>query len=178
MKKKLLTSILALLVYSIFYSQENQKVKLFKTSKEVVVTVNDSIDLDKYKDFIVIPSGKAFSDYFRKIAYFKEVISYPQLVKNMKAEKSGELKTNKYEKYYKNEKESLTLYLNMYDDYYELSLGKFGVGAIFTVKAKMHKNLIGINAGSTSFEPGTLNAMMNELVNFIIANSKTYKVPM
>ena len=169
--------IIQVLTYTNSFSQEKNYVKLFKTSKEATVTISNSIDLDKYKDFIVIPHGKMFTKYFAKIGYFNEAISYKNLVKKFNAEKSGELKSTIYGEYYKNERESLTLYLNIYpDDTIELSLGKFGSGAIFTVRSKYSKNLVGIHAGTKTIPKSTMDSMMNELVNYIRDNSKTYKL--
>lgn len=169
--------IIQLLTYGNSFSQEKNYVKLFKTSKEATVTISNSIDLDKYKDIIVIPPGIMFTKYFAKIGYFNEAINYKNLVKKYNAEKNGELKSTIYGEYYKNEKESLTLYLNMYpDDTVELSLGKFGYGAIFTVRSRYSSNLVGIYAGNKTIPKSTINAMMNELVNYIRDNSKTYKL--
>ncbi len=169
--------IIQLLTYGNSFSQEKNYVKLFKTSKEATVTISNSIDLDKYKDIIVIPPGIMFTKYFAKIGYFNEAINYKNLVKKYNAEKNGELKSTIYGEYYKNEKESLTLYLNMYpDDTVELSIGKFGYGAIFTVRSKYSTNLVGIHAGTKTIPKSTINAMMNELVNYIRDNSKTYKL--
>lgn len=58
--------LLLLIFFSInAFSQEN-KTKLFKTSKESIVTKSDSIDIDQYKDLIVISYGKMFERYFEK----------------------------------------------------------------------------------------------------------------
>ena len=159
------------------FSQEKNNAKLFKTSKESIVVISDSIDLDKYKDLIIIPHGKRFAKYFDKIGYFKEAIDYKTLVKKVKAEENGETNNTNYREYYNYKKESLTLFLNMLpDDVIELSLAKFGTGAIFTVRNKSTTNLVGITAGTKTVHQDTWDSMMNELVNYIRANSKTYKL--
>lgn len=170
-----------LLLFEIFFSakifsQENSN-KFFKTSQESYVVKNDTINIDKYADLIVIPDGRIFQRYFEKIGFFKEVISYKKLVKKVKEIDTGKkVDENNYKKYYNHEKACLTLYYRKGpDNIVELSLGLFGVGSVFTVRNKSTTNIIGINAGTTTVYEDTWDSMMNEIVNFIRLNSKTYK---
>jgi len=167
-----------ILIFSFKSFSQNKDAKFFKTSKESFVVKSDSIDLDEYSDLIIIPNGRIFERYFEKIGYFKEVISYTDLIKKVNAINKGELvDTNNYKNYYENEKACVTLYYNSGpDNEIELSLGIFGIGSVFTVSNKSTTNLIGITAGTKSVRTSTWDSMMNEVVNYIRQNSKKYKL--
>lgn len=177
MKQCQLLFVLLLVFSGRSFSQEKNNAKLFKTSKVSLVVKSDSIDLDQYKDFIIIPHGKMFNNYIDKIGYFKEAMNYKDLVKKVKAEESGASNSTLYRDYYTNKKDFLTLFLYMLpDNVIELSLVKLDTGAVFTVRNKSTTDLIGITAGTTTVKPDTWDSMMNELFNYIRANSKTYKL--
>src|SRR5690606_30364545 len=116
------------------FSQEKAKTQLFKTSKQSIVLKSDSIDLDKYNNFIEIPHGKSFKKYFEKIGYFKETIDYKTLVKKSKANEVSSITNVAYKQYYDNEERHLMLFLTLGpDNLIDLTLTAPDIGAIFTV---------------------------------------------
>ena len=48
-------------------------------------------------------------------------------------------------------------------------------GKLFEVEGKLKTNVVGISAGTTYMPEEINNSMLNELVNYIRTNSKTYK---
>ena len=177
-KHKLLI-IIGLISLNLF-SQQNEN-KLFKTSKTSFVMKNDSIDLDSFNDIIMIPGGRMFRKYFEKIGYFKNAYDYDAFkkilkIENLKEDNGEQLIFDDYLKVYNKYKPYLVLKLKMGENnLVELSLLKPDVGEIFIVRNKSHTNVIGISAGTTQVYEDTWDSMMNELVNYIRANSKTYK---
>ena len=156
------------------FSQEKNNTKLFKTSIKSIVVKNDSINLDQYTNFIIIPEGRMFRKSIEKIGFFKEAMSYSSLVKKVKIEKEEGSKDSIYTKYYNNEKEYLILFFYILpDNIIELSLVKYGTGALFSVRNKS-KTVVSINGPTRVFPDDVLNSMINELVDFIRANSKIY----
>ncbi|MGQ7947568.1 hypothetical protein [Flavobacterium sp. WC2509] len=162
------------------FSQQNEN-KLFKTSKTSFVLKNDSINLDNFKEIIMIPGGRMFRKYFEKIGYFKNVYDYDTFKKTLKDENikedNGEpIVFNDYLKVYNKYKPYLMLNIKMgKNNVVELILSKPDVGTIFIVSNTSHTNVIGISSGTTQVYEDTWDSMMNELVNYIRANSKTYK---
>lgn len=158
------------------FSQE----KLFKSSEESYVVKSDTIDLDKNNDLIIIPGGRMFRKFFEKIAYFKEAVDYDTFYKGVKAANITEddgspIKSDAYKKYYKKYKHFLVLNLVMgKNNLVEFNLLKPDTGEIFIVRNKSVTSVIGISAGTTHVYESTWNSMMNEFVNYIRANSKTY----
>lgn len=177
-KYKLILTFCLFTIYS--FSQESES-KLFKTSKISFVVKNDSIDLDNFNEIIMIPGGRMFRKYFEKIGYFKNAYDYDTFKKNLKNENlkedNGEpLVFNDYLKVYNKYKPYLVLNIKMgKNNVVELILSKPDVGVIFSVSSTSHTNIIGISAGTTQVYEDTWDSMMNELVNYIRANSKTYK---
>jgi len=173
-----------LIILSLFsinmFSQQNEN-KLFKTSKTSFVVKNDSIDLDSFNDIIMIPGGRMFRKYFEKIRYFKNCYDYDAFKKvlkneNLKEDNGEQLIFNDYLKVYNKYKPFLVLKLKMGENnVVELSIIKPDIGEIFIVRNKSHTNVIGISSGTTQVYEDTWDSMINEVVNYIRANSKTYK---
>ncbi|GEM55057.1 hypothetical protein B0A58_10115 [Flavobacterium branchiophilum NBRC 15030 = ATCC 35035] len=173
--------ILTFFLFSInLFSQQNEN-KLFKTSKISFVVKSDSINLDEFNEIIMIPGGRMFRKYFEKIGYFKNAYDYDTFKKvlkneNLKEDNGEPLVFNDYLKVYKKYKPYLVLNLKMgKNNVVELILSKPDIGEIFIVRNVSHTNVIGISAGTTQVYEDTWDSMMNEIVNYIRMNSKTYK---
>ena len=169
-------------MYSI--SQENsESVDLFKTSEIANVIKKDTLNIDKSRDLLIIPVGKMFRKYFEKINYFKEVITYDVFEKEIKNANISEEKykdskniADAYKVVYNNHRKFLTFKMFIDNDKNTLKfvLNRPDLGDIFIVEGKSKTNLIGISAGQNYIPENVYDAMMNELVNYIKTNSKTF----
>lgn len=175
-----LFKIIILVILFIPLSSFSQEKNLFKSSKQSFVVKSDTIDLDNYNHLIIIPGGRMFRKFFEKIAYFKEVVDYDTFYKGVEAANITEddgspIKTDAYKKYYKKYKPFLVLNLVMgKNNLVEFNLLKPDTGEIFIVRNKSVTSVIGISAGTNHVYEETWNSMMNEFVNYIRANSKSY----
>ena len=165
-----------------FSQNTEQNNQLFKTKIKATVTINDTINLDKYKDLVLIPGG-SFRKELEKINYFSKIMTFDEFKKEIK--KSG-LNVSKYNL---DTKEGT---INIFNDYKKficafqalsntdkkvrqiVIVDQFS-NRIFEVEGKSKTNVIGISAGTEYLPEEINNAMLNELVNYIRANSKTYK---
>ena len=180
MKNKLKFIYALILITSLSFAQEEND-NLFKTDEIAIVTKNDSINLDEYKGLILIPGGVQFRKYFETINYFDKFQTFDEFEKEIK---KSELKKevgdfygkdgliNAYTKY----KKFLCLFISEEkDNIVKMSLYKPDTKEIFTVTGKSKTNFIGISAGTKHTSNYNYESMLNELVKYIKANSKTYK---
>jgi len=173
-------NIVLLTIFLLPIKSLSQETRLFKSSEQSYVVKSDTIDLDKHKDIIVIPGGRMFRKYFEKIAYFKEAVDHGTFYKSLEAiniteDDGSPIKTDALKKYYKKYKPFLVLnVVTGKNNLVELSLLKPDTGELFVVRSKSVTNVVGISAGTTQIYDSTWNSMMNALVDYIRANSKTY----
>jgi hypothetical protein len=163
-----------------FAQESNETEKLFKTNVSTLVTKKDSINLDEYKSLILIPGGNQFRKYFEKINYFDKFETFDEFEKEIKKSefkkeigdfygKDGLI--NAYTKF----KKFLCLFISEEKDgSVKMSLFKPDSKELFIVVGQSKTNIIGINAGTKYVTEDTYESMLNELVNYIKANSKTY----
>jgi len=170
-----------IVVTTLSYAQNSETDKLFKTTIVTNVTKSDTINLDDYKSLIIIPSGVQFSEYFEKINYFDKFQTFDEFEKEIrKSEFKKEVGDfwgkdgfiNAYTKY----KKFLCLIINQdrKNKIIKMSLYKPDTKEMFTVVGELKIQNIGISAGTDYVENGTYESMLNELVHYIKANSKTY----
>lgn len=171
--------LLLITISTVSFSQEN----LFKTSKTAVVLKNDPLNIDDSNSLIIIPSGRMFRKYFEKINYFKEVIDYGVFEKEVKNAninqeefKNAKVIDDAFKVIYKVHRKFLTFTMvtDKETKTIKFILNKPDYGDIFIVEGKSKTNVVGISAGTTYVPEDVYDAMMNELVNYIKSNSKTY----
>lgn len=180
---KKLFSLLMLFVCLISRGQNTEENKqLFKTKIKANVTLNDTINLDNFKELVIIPGGHFRKD-LEKINYFSKIMTFDDFKKEIK--KAG-LDNSKYDI---GTKEGAK---NVFTDYKKyiyvaqtISNSDKNIqqiiivdpikGKVFEVEGKVKTNVIGISAGTKYLPQDINNAMLNELVNYIRTNSKSYK---
>lgn len=182
MKKTL--SILTLLVCLMSFGQNTEaNVQLFKTKIQANVTLKDSINLDNFKELVIIPGGH-FKKELEKINYFSKIMTQDELTKEIKKAGLDPLKYN-----FKTKEGAK----NIYTDYKKfiyvaqalsnadknihqiIIIDPTSGEKVFEVEGRSKTNVIGISAGTKYLPQDMNNAMLNELVNYIRANSKIYK---
>lgn len=179
--KKLFT-LLMLLVCLISLGQNTEKNnQLFKTKIKANVTINDTINLDNYKELVIIPGGH-FRKELEKINYFSKIMTREEFIKEIK--KAG-LDASKYNWETKEGAKNIFtdykkfIYIaqtisNTNKDIRQIIIVDPIKGKVFEVEGKIKTNVIGISAGTKYLPQDINNAMLNELVDYIRANSKSY----
>lgn len=156
--------------------------QLFKTKIKANVTINDTINLDNFKELVIIPGGH-FRKELEKINYFSKIMTFEEFQKEIK--KAG----FDVSKYNVNSKEGAEFIFKDYKKFIFVAQTRSSTdkdtrqiiivdptkGKVFEVEGKLKTNVIGISAGTTYMPEEMNNAMLNELVNYIRSNSKTYK---
>lgn len=183
-KMKKLFSLSMLLVCLICFGQNTEDNKqLFKTKIKAVVTINDTINLDNFKELVIIPGGH-FKKELEKINYFSQIMTQDELNKEVK--KVG-LDQSKYNfKTKEGAKNIFTDYKKFIYVAQALSNADKNIHQIiiidptsgekvFEAEGRSKTNVIGISAGTKYLPQDVNNAMLNELVDYIRANSKTYE---
>lgn len=176
------TTILIFFTCNITIAQSDAREKLFKTDSESKIIKSETVDLDAYNDFIVIPEGKMYKKFLEEINYFKEVMNFKEF------EKYAATKVD--QKLYEGTKsmdEALKAIFDNHRHFFmltekhdkknktvQLILTKPGAEELFVVEGNFKTHVVGINAGSITITQSTYNSMMNEVVNYIRQNSKTY----
>ncbi|MCI9844279.1 hypothetical protein [Flavobacterium pectinovorum] len=181
---KNLFSLLMLLACLISFGQNTEEnIPLFKTKIKAAVTINDTINLDNFKELAIIPGGH-FKKELEKINYFSTIMTEAELNKEIK--KAG-LDPSKYNlKTREGAKNIFTDYKKFILVFQALSNTDKNIHQIiiidprsgekvFEVEGRSKTNVIGISAGTKYLPQDMNNAMLNELVNYIRANSKTYR---
>jgi hypothetical protein len=176
-------SLLMLFLCLISFGQNTEENnQLFKTKIKANVTINDTISLDNFKELVIIPGGH-FRKELEKINYFSKIMTFEEFQKEIK--KAG-LDVSKYNL---NTKEGAE---NVFKDYKKFIFVAQTIsntdkntrqiiivdpikGKVFEVEGKQKTNVVGISAGTKYLPEDMNNAMLNELVNYIRACSKTYK---
>lgn len=161
-------------------TQENSQ--LFRSKIKANVTKNDTINLDNFKELVIIPGGH-FRKELEKINYFSKIMTFEEFQKEVK--KAG----FDVSKYNINTKEGAEFIFKDYkkfifvaqtrsstdEDTRQIIIVDPTKGKVFEVEGKLKTNVVGISAGSTYMPEEINNAMLNELVNYIRTNSKAYK---
>lgn len=168
---------------SSFGQSDDENKLLFKTKIKASVTINDTINLDNFRELVIIPGGH-FKKDLEKINYFSMIMTEAELNKEIK--KSG-LDQSKYNlKTKEGAKNIFTDYKKFILAFQALSNVDNNIHQIiiidprngekvFEVEGRSKTNVIGISAGTKYLPQDMNNAMLNELVNYIRANSKSYK---
>lgn len=164
--------------------ETNENKQLFKTKIKATVTVNDTINLDNFKELVIIPGGH-FKKELEKINYFSKIMTREEFKKE--AKKTGlNLDSSKYNWETKEGAKNIFrdykkfIYIgqtisNIDKDTRQIIIIDPTKGKIFEVEGKVKTNIIGISAGTTYLPQDLNNAMLNELVDYIRANSKSYQ---
>ncbi|MBF4465999.1 hypothetical protein [Flavobacterium sp. LC2016-12] len=180
---KKLFPLLMLLVYLISFGQESDENKqLFKTKIKAAVTVNDTINLDNFKELAIIPGGH-FRKELEKINYFSKIMTEDEFKKEIK--KAG-LDNSKYNWETKEGVKNIStdykkfIFIAQTISNTDKNIRQIIIvdpikGKVFEVEGKVKTNVIGISAGTKYLPQDMNNAMLNELVNYIRANSKSYQ---
>ena len=180
--KKLLSFLMLFLCLTSFSQNTEENKQLFKTKIKANVTINDTINLDNFKELVIIPGGHFRKD-LERINYFSKIMSFEEFRKEMK--KAG-LDITKYnlntiegaEMIFKQYKKFIFVAQarsNTEKDIQQIIIINPIKGKVFEVEGKQKTNIIGISAGTKYLPEDMNNAMLNELVNYIRSNSKTYK---
>jgi len=177
-------TILIILISTISFSQGySKKEDLFKTSKISTVIKKDTLNIDNSNSLIVLLNGGMFKKYFEKINYFKEVIDigdFEKIIKkaNINKEEFKDVKEieDAFKVIYKVHRKFMTFTMKIDNEtkIVKFILNQPDYGDIFIVEGKSHTNVVGISAGTESVSKDVYDSMMNELVNYIRLNSKTY----
>lgn len=181
MKKLFYILILLTCLISVGQNTDENK-QLFKTKIKANVTINDTINLDNFKELAIIPGGH-FRKELEKINYFSKIITFDEFKKEIK--KAG-LNDSKYDL---GTKEGAKNVFTDYKKYIYVAQTISNTdkstrqiiivdpikGKVFEVEGKLKTNVIGISAGTKYLPEQMNNAMLNELVDYIRANSKTYE---
>lgn len=168
---------------SSFSQNDEESQPLFKTKIKATVTINDTINLDNFKELAIIPGGH-FKKELEKINYFTKVMTHNELTKEIK--KAG-LDPSKYT--FKTTEGAKNIFMdykkfvyvaqalsNTDNNIHQIIIIDPRNGKkVFEVEGRSKTNVIGISAGTKYLPEDMNNAMLNELVNYIKANSKTYK---
>lgn len=166
---------------SVFSQEKKENEQLFKTNIKANVTINDSINLDDFREIALIPGGH-FRKELEKINYFSKIMTDKEFTKEIKEAGLDPAKFNLnsregVENVFKNFKKFAYVYQSRRDEDPSISLIVISIpmgNRVFEVEGKQKTNVIGISAG-TKFLPEKMNnAMLNELVDYIKRNSKTY----
>ncbi len=180
---KKLISLSILFSCYIFFSQSTpENSQLFKTKIKANVTINDSINLDEYRGIALIPGGH-FRKELEKINYFSKIMTEKELKKEMKEAGLDPAKFNfdskeGIENVFKNYKKFIYVFQSIRNEDRNMQLIVITVPLgkrVFEVEGKQKTNVIGISAGTKYLPEDLNNAMLNELVDYIRRNSKTYK---
>ncbi len=181
-KLKLLFIVFTIISFAITsYSQNSVNPQLFKSQMISNVIKSDSIDLDQLKQLIIIPGGAKFRKYFETINYFTEAKTIEQFEKEIKSSDQKDLigdiqKGNGIFDAYDKYKKYLILFISEEKgNVVKISLYKPDIkDDIFIVENKSKTIVIGIQAGQRITTDEAYNSMMNEVVNYIRKNSKSY----
>ncbi len=171
----------SLLFFTIVGLSQDKSKQLFKTDLKANVTINDTINLDDFKEIAIIPGGH-FRKELEEINYFTKIMTEKEFKKEIK--ESG-LDPTKYnfdskegaEYIYKNYKKFIYVFQSVRNEDRSTRLIVISIPngkAIFEVEGEEKTNYIGISAGTKYLPEKVNNAMLNELVDYIRRNSKTY----
>ena len=180
--KRLFPLLMLFLCLSSFGQNTEENNQLFKTKIKANVTINDTINLEKFKELVIIPGGH-FKKELEKINYFSKIMTFEEFQKEIK--KAG----FDVSKYNVNTKEGAEFIFKDYKKFIfiaqtisstdkntrQIIIVDTMKGKVFEVEGKQKTNVVGISAGTKYLPEEMNNAMLNELVNYIRANSKTYK---
>jgi hypothetical protein len=180
--KRQFSLLMLLLCLTSFGQNTEESNQLFKTKIKANVTINDTISLDNFKELVIIPGGH-FRKELEKINYFSKIMSFEEFRKEIK--KAG-LDITRYNL---NTKEGAEIIFKEYKKFIFVAQARSNTdkdiqqiiiinpmkGKVFEVEGKQKTNVIGISAGTKYLPEEINNAMLNELVNYIRTNSKTYK---
>lgn len=165
-----------------FGQNTEENTQLFKTKIKANVTVNDTTNLDNFKELVIIPGGH-FRKELEKINYFSKIMTRDEFTKEIKKARLDPSKYNLETKEgvqnlcadYKKFIYAAQTVSNTDKNTRQIILVDPIKGKVFEVEGKVKTNVIGISAGTKYLPQDMNNAMLNELVNYIRANSKTYK---